>query len=1301
MKIAKLTIISAIIALVLCLAMSLSAQTSGRKTVVKKKSVSTKTTDVNADPDYRSRKLQGDEGKQRRPQKDEIKSSRKAEKGGDDAALTDDKPIETKLTRAGSFNGDLRNVRYKKPVLFERPERQAPDENEVIIGDPVPEGSARPEAPLAAPVPTASYLGLDFATFGSGRPPDTVGDVGPTHYIEGVNSSIGIYRKSDGVRLVGLTLNSFMSQGGFGNLCDTNNFGDPVILYDSFEDRWVITDFAFTLDGLGNVTSNSFQCFAVSKTGDPVAGGWNFYFTVDTDFLGDYPKFGIWPDGIYWSASMFQKPANGTFQNVRVRAMNKAQMYAGAPSVQVVTFNAPPAEFTILPANARLQTGTPPTGSPNYFAVVWQFTNAVSIYKFAVNWNAISTSTFTGPSISIAPASWSNAPGNVPASGGNNNDTLAPRLMMQNQYTNIGGVESLWNSHTVLGAAAGFAAPRFYQVNVTGGTVSATTTQAATHAPDATVNRYMPSLALDKDGNMLMGYSASSSTLIPALRWAGRLSTDPVNTLAQTETSFIEGTGAQNTSNRWGDYSAMSIAPDGCTFWYVGEYYITTGGNWQTRIGSTAYPSCVPLTNGTIQGTVTSSVTGLPINGAAVALGSRTTTTNASGFYSFAGISPGTYPTDMASATGYNSSTITNVVLANGGTTTQNFALGTPAASACLTDTAQADFQTGVPTNTDLTTVAGDVTLTNTPNIDQQNTTLGTNGNGINTTSWSGQTFTPAVTGQLVRADVNLFCASCSGTAPTITVSVRATSGGLPTGADLASVTFSTSLSGASGYFTANFSSPPTLNAGTQYALVIRNATNPTAGTNAVTRSGTSTLGADVYAGGSRVTSANSGSTWAIPLVPAAGGVTTDIGFRAYMQVGYSASGNLVSGLKDSNPAAGGSTTWTTISWNASTPANTSLQFQVAASNNVFGPFNFVGPDNTAATFFTTSGASLSQFNGNRYLRYKAYLATTNSAATPTLNDATICYTTPRVWTGAVSTDWNNPANWSSSSVPGTTDAAIIPTAGVTNNPTNTTSVAVASLQLGAGRIVDTGANTLTVNTCSPGAITGGSTTSYVKGSLTRCVDSTGTYNFPVGTTGGYAPVSLGGIIGSGNFNVNPSDGFLTGMDTTQSINRFWALTQITGSIQTNLTLNYQQADVPGGANEANFRFIRRIGTGNAEFLPTSSDTVGNSFTLNTVAVFSSWTLGRALAPTAANVSVAGRVVTANGYGVRNARVTLTGQNGAILTAISNSFGYYRFDRVASGETYVLNATARRYSFNPRTISVNDQMTDVDLVALP
>ena len=92
---------------------------------------------------------------------------------------------------------------------------------------------------------------------------------------------------------------------------------------------------------------------------------------------------------------------------------------------------------------------------------------------------------------------------------------------------------------------------------------------------------------------MILGYSISSSTMFPGIRYSGRLATDPVNTLPQGEGVFVNGTGAQTGSARWGDYTSMNIDPaDDCTFWYVNQYYAVTGATWRTRIGHVRWPSC-------------------------------------------------------------------------------------------------------------------------------------------------------------------------------------------------------------------------------------------------------------------------------------------------------------------------------------------------------------------------------------------------------------------------------------------------------------------------------------------------------------------------------------------------------------------------------------------------------------------------------------------------------------------------------------------------------------------------------------
>jgi uncharacterized repeat protein (TIGR01451 family) len=923
------------------------------------------------------------------------------------APVSAGRPTETHMRLSGSSNVDLRNLPRVAPVRHDavRPADPESAPRELPGAQSAAGADAMPVVRAPAPAPIANFDGLDFATFGTTYPPDANGDVGPVYFIQAINSAVGIFRKSDGARVAAFTLNTFMSQGAFGNLCDTNNRGDAIVLYDSFEDRWVITDIAFTADGSGNVTNppGAFQCFGVSKTGDPVSGGWNYYSVPIAGGVNDSPKLGIWTDGIYMAANLLNLQAPNAFIAPRVYALNKAQMYAGLPSVQIVSFDAPSADFSLLPSNARLQTGTPPAGTPNYYVSTWQFLNGLTVYKFHVDWDRVMLSSFTGPDVPLAATSWPNASvASAPSLGGNSLDVVQIRAMMQAQYTNLGGAESLWATHTVRRAnTTGFAAPRWYQVNVTGGTVAANLPQATTWDPDGAnvMHRFIPSLAINRAGDMALGYTTSSSTTKPALKYAGRLAADPINTFSQTEQLLIQGAGTQTgtcaggTCTRWGEYSSMTLDPDGCTFWMTGEYYAADGLNYQTRIGSFSYPSCTPVgAGGTVSGTVTAAVGGAPLNGATVSLGSRTTMTDAAGAYTFSAIPAGTYPGISASFPGCTTGTASNIVVNDANTTTQNFALAAAAGTACLTDTAQSDFQAGLLSNVDVATSPGDLILAGGPNVDQQNATLGTSGVGITTTTWGGQTFTPSVTGLITRVDVNLFCSGCTGTIPNLTLSIRAASSGLPTGADLAAGTITGFNSGASAYYTATLATPIVLNAGTQYAFVLRPTANPSPGTYALTRSGTSTAGADVYVGGSRVAGATSGTVWSIPLT---GGVQTDTGFKVYMDTGFRPSGDLISSVKDANPAPGHAPNWSTLSWNATLPTNTSLRFQVAASNAISGPFNFVGPDGTAGTFYTTSGASLSQFDNNRYLRYRAFLATTDSAVSPTLNDVTVCHTNP------------------------------------------------------------------------------------------------------------------------------------------------------------------------------------------------------------------------------------------------------------------------------------------------------------------
>ena len=165
-------------------------------------------------------------------------------------------------------------------------------------------------------------------------------------------------------------------------------------------------------------------------------------------------------------------------------------------------------------------------------------------------------------------------------------------------YRNFSDHESLVVNHSVAGS--GTAAPRWYELRTGTGTSSATGSgafqvyQASSYVPDSTY-RWMGSAAMDKFGNLAVGYSASSSAISPGIRFASRLAGDALNTLRSEQTIKVGG-GSQSGSNlsRWGDYSSMAVDPvDDCTLWYSAEYLKTTGAfNWSTHLASFKFPNC-------------------------------------------------------------------------------------------------------------------------------------------------------------------------------------------------------------------------------------------------------------------------------------------------------------------------------------------------------------------------------------------------------------------------------------------------------------------------------------------------------------------------------------------------------------------------------------------------------------------------------------------------------------------------------------------------------------------------------------
>ncbi len=579
--------------------------------------------------------------------------------------------VRVETLRPHVFNGSLKHLRHVAP-RFARP---IPEEDMLPPGLHRFNHSVKPSHfvarapvksnPVTTPLPQTSFDGMNFHDNGAGWPPDTNGDVGPTDYIQTVNTSAAIYDKSTGTQSAAFTLNSLFSAAADGTPCVNNNEGDPVVVYDSFTDHWIITDFAST----GNFTGTWYQCMAVSKTGDPVSGGWYFYdWQTSTTNLPDYPKFGVWPDALYMSANLFAN-SNGSYQGPEVFAFDKANMEAGLTAT-MQTFLVPNDSgfqpFSLLPANARVQAGSPPSGRPNIYVSTSEFSNALQAWAFHVDFTTPANSTFSAPTHVSINTYALGSPDIQEKSPGNLIDTLTDHSMMQNQYQDLSGTESLWDTQTVTGTN-NRSAIQWYQIDVTGGTPGSRV-QEGTVQPDSELNRLMPSGAVDKLGDYAVGYTTTNAQNPTALAYSGRLAGDPAGTLSNGEQTFLSGTGYQccSFSNgrmnfRLGDYSAMTLDPDGCSFWYAGEYFKnnatvlngdgTNDDNWQTRIAKFQLnPSCTPLVSGTIQGTVTDGSSN-PIGGATVKAGSESTTTAGDGSYTLANLATGPYTVSVSAGT--------------------------------------------------------------------------------------------------------------------------------------------------------------------------------------------------------------------------------------------------------------------------------------------------------------------------------------------------------------------------------------------------------------------------------------------------------------------------------------------------------------------------------------------------------------------------------------------------------------------------------------------------------------------------
>jgi subtilisin-like proprotein convertase family protein len=476
-------------------------------------------------------------------------------------------------------------------------------------GEPEPygEGHLDPLADLQAAfsrrAPSITLgVNINGQGFTGAVPPDTVGDVGPNHYVQAVNASrIAVYDKN-GVLQPGFPID-LDSLAPVGHAC-RNGGGDPIVLYDWLADRWFLQEF----------TGGGVLCLYVSTSPDPT-GTYYFYAFTPPSFP-DYPHYGVWPDAYYCAT-------NEGSGNRTTYAFDRLKMLAGLPATMqrltVVPRLTGYGFQALTPADLDGYT-PPPAGAPGIFMRHFDgeahgspdpATDLLHMYEMSVDWaNPGNTTVTTLPAVTITDYnSWMinySTFYSVPQPGvATRLDPIREAILNRLVYRNFGSHEAIvgnfpTNRNPATSGGAVELGTRWFELRRVGGPGNPWvlhqegTFGGDTNSPDA--NFFLGAIAMDGAGNIGLGYNKTDISAVapvfPSIGYTGRLETDPPGTLAAENIAVFGVQSSTQGGGRWGDYAAMSVDPaDDCTFWLTGEYM--PGASWGTRITSFVFQECL------------------------------------------------------------------------------------------------------------------------------------------------------------------------------------------------------------------------------------------------------------------------------------------------------------------------------------------------------------------------------------------------------------------------------------------------------------------------------------------------------------------------------------------------------------------------------------------------------------------------------------------------------------------------------------------------------------------------------------
>ncbi len=431
----------------------------------------------------------------------------------------------------------------------------------------IPEnGGIDPALQTAAATRKESWIKAQWTGLNGSFPPDPTGAAGIDHYVQAVNSSYRVFDK-DGNPVTGvLALNSLLGSPD----------GDPIVMYDRYADRWFISDFRVSTNGIH---------IAVSETSDPL--GAYFVWTYTYSNFPDYPKFSV------WSHSYFMTINSGTQD---CSAFERDKMLTGDASAAVVKMNFPAyTQFFNSAGLAYAEGATEPDmdESGYFFAVqedAWSGSitdDNIKIMKADIDWSLGTGSVYNHQSLNTASfncvftPSWDDLTQKGTAQ---KLDAVAGIFMYKVQYRRFPGYNTVVLCNTV-DMGSNRAGIRWYELrdNDDGNWYIY---QQSTWSPDATNNRWMGSIAMDAQGSIALAYCFTGTNDFPGIRYTGRFYNDPIDQMTVIEQVAKDGTGSQTGGNRWGDYSQMTMDPtDDMTFWFTGEW-MASGSSRKTEIFS-------------------------------------------------------------------------------------------------------------------------------------------------------------------------------------------------------------------------------------------------------------------------------------------------------------------------------------------------------------------------------------------------------------------------------------------------------------------------------------------------------------------------------------------------------------------------------------------------------------------------------------------------------------------------------------------------------------------------------------------